>query len=304
MSVLTPFDLQLFVSLAETKSLSAAARMWGVTRATVARRLSAVEERLGVTLVNRTTRDFALTEAGAVYFDGCRDTLYRLHHAETAVRELGDRPRGALRLACPIIRDDQIIGPLLTSFARAYPEIDIHVTLSSETFNPLTDGFDVVAHIGVARQAALISRRLLRERYTLLASPDYLRRRGTPTSVAELADHDCLVTMRGEGVREPWPLKDGGSFTVEKPRFVANAASLLRLATVEGLGIGLNARSLVAGDIAAGALVPVLDGVVEQVQPISLLYAAGSRLSPKVRCFVDFAQQWVDSQVIPRAVAA
>jgi DNA-binding transcriptional LysR family regulator len=216
------------------------------------------------------------------------------------VRELGDRPRGALRIACPIIRAEQIIGPLSTAFATAFPEIDVHIHLSSEPFNPLTDGFDVVVHIGVARHAALIARCLLRERYTLMASPDYLRRRGVPTSVADLADHDCLVAIRADGVREPWPLRDGGSFTVEKPRFVANAAGVLRIATVDGIGIGLNAYSLVAADLASGALVPVLEGLVEQVQPISLLYAEGSKASPKVRCFVEFAQQWVDALLPPR----
>jgi len=304
MSVLTPFDLELFVALADTRSLTAAARVCSVTRATISRRLSALEERLGVTLVNRTTRDFSLTEAGIVYFEGCRDTLVRLRQAETTVRELGDKPRGSLRIACPIIRAEQIVGPLLTSFANTYPEIDVHIQLSSEPFNPLTDGFDIVVHIGVARHAALIARCLLRERYTLMASPQYLRRRGVPASIAELADHDCLVSVRGNGVREPWPLKDGGSFTVEKPRFLTNAASLLRMATVEGVGIGLNAHSLVAADLASGALVPVLDGIVEQVQPISLLYAAGSKLSPKIRCFVDFAQRWVDALAPVRPAAS
>jgi DNA-binding transcriptional LysR family regulator len=296
-SVLTPFDLELFVALADTRSLSTAARMCSVTRATIARRLSALEERLGVTLVNRTTRDFALTEAGTVYLEGCRDTIVRLRRAETSVRELGDRPRGALRLACPIIREDRIVGPLLCAFAHAYPEIDVHIHLSSEPSNPLTDGFDVVVHIGVASQAALIARRMVTERYTLMASPAYLARRGVPRTVEELAEHDCLVAVRADGVREPWPLRDGGSFPIERPRFCANTAGLLRLATVEGLGVGLNAHSLVGPDLESGALVPVLEGVVEQVQPISLLYAAGSKLSPKIRAFVDFAQQWVDQRV-------
>jgi DNA-binding transcriptional LysR family regulator len=294
MAVFTPFDLELFVALADTGSLTAAAEVCSVTRGTIARRLSALEERLGVTLVNRTTRDFALTEAGVLYFEGCRDSLLRLRQTETAVRELGDRPRGDLRIACPILRPETIIGPLLISFSHAYPEINVHVHLSSEPYNPMVDGFDVVVQIGVARQAALIARCLLRERYTLVASPEYLRRRGTPRTVADLAEHDCIVAVRAHGVREPWPLRDGGAFTVERPRLCANAAGLIRMATVDGLGIGLNAQSLVREDLAAGTLVPVLEGVVEQIQPISLLYPAGSKLSPKVRCFVEHASAWVD----------
>jgi DNA-binding transcriptional LysR family regulator len=295
--MLTPFDLELFVAIADTGSLTAASRVCGVTRATIARRLDALEGRLGVSLINRTTRDLSLTEAGMVYFDGCRETLTMLRRAEAAVRELGGRPRGQLRIACPILRVEQIVGPLVTSFAKAYPEVDVQVMLSSEQFNPLVDGYDIVVQIGFEKNSALMARCLLREQYTLMASPEYLRARGTPRRIEDLIDHDCIVAIRANGVREAWPLAAGGAFTIERPRLMANAPGLIRAAALQGLGIGLIAHSLVRDEVASGQLVPVLEGIAGQVMPISLLYAEGSKLSPKIRSFVDFASSWVECLV-------
>jgi len=293
--MLTPFDLELFVAIADTGSLTTAARVCGVTRATIARRLIALEERLGVTLINRTTRELSLTEAGAVYIEGCRETLIRLRQAEAAVRELGGKPRGQLRIACPILRVEQIVGPLMSSFAHAYPEVDVYVHLSSEHCNPLVDGYDIVVQVGFEKNSALLAKCLLRERYTLMASPDYLARRGAPTSIEELVNaHDCIVAERANGVLEPWPLAEGGVLSVDRPRLVANAPGLIRIAALQGLGIGLIAHSLVRDDLAQGTLVPLLQGVVGQVLPISLVYPAGSKLSPKIRSFVDFASSWVE----------
>jgi hypothetical protein len=112
--------------------------------------------------------------------------------------------------------------------------------------------------------------------------------------VRDLADHDCLVTVRANGMREPWPLASGGEFVPERPRLLANASSLLRFAAAQGAGIALMASSIAAEGLASGALVPVLEGVVGQLLPVSLVYASGSRLSPKLRCFVDFTQSWLE----------
>ncbi len=292
--MLTSFDLELFVAIANTRSLTVAARVCGVTRATITRRLDALETHLGVALVNRTTRELSLTEAGAVYLDGCRETLARLRQAEAAVLELGGRPRGQLRIACPIIRVEQIVGPLVTSFARACPDVDVQVHLTSEPCNPLVDGFDLAVQVGFETHAALLSRCLLREKYVLMASPSYLERRGVPQEIADLTQHDCIVAVRANGVHEPWPLADGSVFVAERPRLLANAACLIREGVLQGLGIALMAQSLVRDDVAEGQMVPVLEGRAGQVLPVSLVYAAGSRLSPKIRCFVDYATAWVE----------
>jgi DNA-binding transcriptional LysR family regulator len=302
--MLTPLDLELFVAIADTGSLTAAARACGVTRATIARRLEALEERLGVALISRTTRDLLLTEAGAVYLEGCRETLMRHRQAEAAVHELGGKPRGRLRIAGPIIGVEQIVGPLLTSFAQQYPEVDVQVSLSSEPCNPLVDSCDIAVQLGFEKNSALIAQRLLRETYTLVASPDYLKRRGVPLSVDELAHHDCIVAARTSGVHESWPLRDAGVVTVTRPRFLANAPGLIRMSALQGLGIALMAHFLVRDDIASGALVRVLGDQVGQELPVCLVYAAGSRRSPKIRCFIDYASTWVERLANPAAPVA
>jgi DNA-binding transcriptional LysR family regulator len=301
--MVTPVDLELFVAIAETGSLSAAARKCGLTRATITRRLDMLEARLGTPLVNRTSRTLSLTEAGVVYLDGCRETLSRLRQAEAAVAEMGGQPRGLLRVACPIISVDQVVGPLLTSFARAFPEVEVQLHLSSEPANPLVDACDVALQIGPANSSALIARCILRVSYELVASPAYLERRGAPKSVEELDQHDCIVAVRANGAKEPWPLRDGGTFTVAKPKVLANAAQLVRVAAVEGLGIALMAQLLVLDDVASGALVRVLPDRVGQELPVNLVYAAGSKLSPKVRCFVDHVSAWIE-QFASRAVVS
>jgi DNA-binding transcriptional LysR family regulator len=292
--MLTPFDLEIFVALADSGTLTAAARMCGMTRATITRHLEALEAHLATPLVNRTTRELALTEAGQVFLGGARDTLNRLREAEAAVHQLGGRPRGRLRIACPIIRIAQIIAPLVTTYAAAYPEVDVQVHLSSEPVNPLVDGFDLAVHMGLECAAALIARCLIREPYLLVASPRYLQHRGIPRSVAELAQHDCIVSVRANGVHEPWPLSAGGELAIAKPRLLANAASLVRIGALEGMGIAFIARSLIFADLASGALVPLLENEVRSVVPVSLVYAAGSKDSPKIRSFVEHAVAWVD----------
>jgi DNA-binding transcriptional LysR family regulator len=188
----------------------------------------------------------------------------------------------------------QIVAPIVTSYARAQPEVDVQVHLSSEPVNPLVDGFDLAVQVGHAGAAALIARCLIREPYLLVASPDYLARRGAPRTVAELAQHECVVSVRANGAAEPWPLARGGELTIPRPRILANAASLVRIAALEGLGIAFIARSLIVADLAAGALVPLLEDEVRSSVPISLVYAAGSKDSPKIRSFVEHAVAWVD----------
>jgi DNA-binding transcriptional LysR family regulator len=292
--MVTPIDLELFVAIADTGSLTAAARRCSITRATLTRRLELLEERLGTPLVNRTTRNVSLTEAGAVYLDGCRETLTRLRQAEAAVLEMGGRPRGPLRVACPLISVNDVVAPMITSFAQAYPEVEVELHLSSEPCNPLVEGYDVAVQLGPPSSSALIARCLLRVRYELVASPEYLERRGVPASVDELRQHDCIVAVRSHRQHEPWPLRKGGNFTVERPRILANSTQLIRVAALQGLGIALIGQPLVLDDIASGALVRVLPDEVGDVVPINLVYTAGAKLSPKVRSFVDYAVDWVE----------
>jgi DNA-binding transcriptional LysR family regulator len=261
-----------------------------------------LQERLGVPLLHRTTRDLALTEAGLLYLEGCRETLTRLRQVESTVHQLGGAPRGQLRIACPIIGVEQIVGPLVTSFAHEYPDVAVQLHLSSDPCNPLVDGFDIVVQVGLEQNSALVSHCLVRDTYALIASPGYLERRGVPGSVAELEAHDCIVAVRANGAQEPWPLCDGGAFTVPKPKLLLNAAGLVRMSALRGLGIALIAQTLVRDDLAAGRLLRVLEDRIGKPMPVCLVYASGSKLSPKIRGFVDYATAWMERLRAPALI--
>ncbi len=301
--MLSPFDLQIFVAIADTGSLAAAARASGVTRATVSRHLSTLEDTLGVALVNRTTRELSLTEAGLLYSDACRETLHSLRQAEAAVQQLDGTPRGTLRIAGPIIQVEQIAGPLVSAFAQKYPAVRVEVVLTSEAVNPIVDGFDLAVQIGFDENPCLIARCLSRERYRLYASPLYLSQHGTPRTVQDLAKHQCIATVQHGGSPSVWPLESGGTLAIERPRMVANTSSVARIGVLHGLGVGLIAGSLVREDLAQGRLVPVLEDVVGQEVPISVLYPATNKPSAKVRCFIDFATDWVATRLRRPALA-
>lgn len=285
-------DLGALVAAAELGSLTEAARVCGVTRATLTRHLESLEARLGVTLLERSTRRLSLTTAGRMYYVGCRDVLAELGRVEAEIKELDGTPRGKLRIGAPFLRVDDILGPIMTDFALAHPEVEVQVELGSGDIDPITQGFDVVLQVGFERNNSLIARRLFRENYALYASPAYLERRGMPHDVESLAEHASLMTIR-QGATELWPLRAGGNLSVECPTVVANSLCLVRAGVLRGLGIGLLPRILVQTDLAQGALVAVLPSEVGQDVPVNLLYAESAKNSPKVRAFVDVALGWV-----------
>jgi DNA-binding transcriptional LysR family regulator len=288
----TPFDLEVFIAISDTGSLTEAARLCGVARATVTRHLDSLEESLGVALVHRSTRKLTLTEAGQMYSASCRDAVAQLRRAASAVRELDGKPRGSLRLSMPIVHLERVVAPLVAGFTEAFPDVDVQVTFSSDNANPLADGTDVALYIGFDTNPQLITRVILREQFRLVASPAYLARRGTPSTLEELRGHDCIVAVR-DGVRETWPLGGEEFYAVNDPRLVANSMTMMRAAAVQGVGIAFMARSVVHEDLKSGALVTVLPERIKAEQPVSLLYAESAKSSPRVRCFVDFAVSWV-----------
>jgi DNA-binding transcriptional LysR family regulator len=180
----------------------------------------------------------------------------------------------------------------VTSFALRHPTVDVQIVVSSDPIDPIHDQFDVALRVGAGGNPTLMSRCLLRETFGLYASPEYLARRGVPSTTQELEQHDCLLSLR-EGARAAWLLRAGASLTISRPRLLANSSSVIRQGALDSLGIGLIAGSLVRDDLSAGTLVPVLESEVGQEQPISLLYAESSKTSAKVRSFVDFARDWV-----------
>ena len=282
-------ELDAFVAVVEGGTFSAAARVLGLPVSTVSRQVSRLEEHLGVRLLNRTTRRVTPTAPGQSYFERCRRIVAESREAEEEVRQLHGEPRGLLRISAPPggLRAT-LVEDLITAFMARYPEIEVELLAESRYVDLVAEGFDLALRGGIMRDSALIARRLIRMRTGLVASPDYLARRGRPRRVADLARHDLLV-QRAPGRQPRWPLSPRGSIAV-RGRLMTNDMAVSRAAALAGLGIAYVPLMLVDLELESGVLEPVLPNAVgRETDGLHLVYPQGRLLAAKVRAFIDFS---------------
>jgi DNA-binding transcriptional LysR family regulator len=230
-------EMAVFTKVVGSGSLSAAARELGLSPAMVSRRLAALELRLGVRLVHRTTRSLHLTDEGASYFESCSRVLAEIEQANASVGH--HEPQGRLRVALPAAFGNQYVAPLVPQFAARYPGVQLSLSLSDRAVNVVEEGFDLAIRIAALTDSSLAARKLAPNRRVVCASPEYLRRHGTPAVPAELAQHNCLIASE---FRAAWQYKgpDGkpGSVNVTG-RYVSDNWEVLREWALAGLGIAL-----------------------------------------------------------------
>ena len=284
-------ELRSFTKAVEARSLTRAAAELGVPRATLARRLARLEEKLGVRLLRRTTRALALTDAGAAFERHARIVLEALGQAEESVR-LGDRGlRGTLRIAVPPQLDESFHA-MVCAFAEAHPDVRIHLHASARFVDLVREGYDVAVRAAGELDAGLVARTLARTSIGAVASPAYLRDHGTPMRASDLRAHRCLLGFgRGELAVRQWPLAAGGKVTVEGT-FVSNDVSLLAGAARRGLGIALVPTMLVMPLLRRGLLVPVLPDVVRGEVRVAVVTPERELVPPQVRAFVEAVVGW------------
>lgn len=281
-------DLVLFVEVARTRNFSAAGRNLGVATPTLSRRIATMETRLGIRLLDRTTRRVELTEAGQRYFDRCSSIVDEVRLAEDALRESTERPTGHLRVSMPVELGVMFIGPILAEFALEYPDVTFDLDLSSQHVDLLASRVDVALRLGRIANEQLIARRVGYVQRPLYASPSYLRMRGMPTHPAELADHDCLLVSSGVPATV-WQLSNGPeSVSVEvHGRYATNSIGMMTTLASAGAGIAPLHSQQVVGAVDKGNLVPVLPGW--QFPPMPLHALTTSRLQPvRVKVLVDY----------------
>lgn len=281
--------INLFVRVAETGSFSAAASQLGMSKSAASKKISALEEKLGARLINRTTRRLNLTEVGTAFYERARRILAELEEAEQAVTHLVAEPRGTLRVNAPMTFG---IGPLasaLAGFMAEYPELTVSLDLNDRRVDLIEEGYDVAIRIAELGDSSLIARKIAPIRRVICASPDYWDRCGRPRTPAQLADHNCLVYTYLETPSE-WRFRDrdetlsvrvGGSF-------LANNGEAIRAATLAGLGVCQSPTFTVGEDIRAGRLTTVLDEFEDKSLAAYAVYPHRKHLSAKVRVFVDF----------------
>jgi len=262
MSLLPDFEgLAMFAKVAEERSFAGAARTLGVSVATVSRAVARLEERLGARLLNRTSRQLALTEFGRTIADTALKIYREAEEAEGAAREMSARPRGLVRLAVPMSFGLRWVAPLMPAFFREYPDVAVDLHLSDATVDLVGQGFDAALRIAVLPDSSLVARRLCPVAQVVVASPEYLQTRGVPRHPSELADHPCLgYAYRARS--DVWRFTNAAGEEVvikpEGPLRVTNSDALLPT-VLAGLAIAEFPEFIAADHVRAGQLVPILE---------------------------------------------
>lgn len=280
-------ELQAFLSVADSGSISAAATELGLPRATVGRRLNRIEEKLGVELVNRTTRRVKLTEAGESFYPHAAAVVDALDVATRSVVGDTERPQGHLRISVPPLTA-RPFRALLLEFIDRYPAVDLEVIVSTQHEDLFAKNIDVAWRAGQALDPGLISRTLQRSTLIAVASPQYLAGAPALTSPDQLSQHACLVGFtRGEHAATHWPLRDGSRVRVEG-HLVSNSLELLVEAALDSKGIALLPEGILGRLLREGQLQPILPDVLGTTTVVALVFQESRFMRPAVRAFVDF----------------
>jgi len=281
--------LKEFAEIVTIGSISGAARALGVPRATLSRRLSRLETELGTRLLHRGTRSLVPTRAGTELHRRALRVVADAEAAWAAVRRMDNIPRGLLRVTTVGPIDPQ----LFIGFVRDFPQVQLEVRTTTRHVDLVAEGVDIAIRFGEVRDPNLIARKVFTDRSVVVVSPEYLGARGEPKTVADLANHECIVGFAGEWAPVcHWPLWSGGTVRVSG-RLTGNDIGLTRAAAVAGLGLALLPLGFVNSDLREKRLKVVLEKLVGAETPVSIVYADREFIEPRVKAFVDRAAKVV-----------
>jgi DNA-binding transcriptional LysR family regulator len=278
-----------FEGVVAAGSFAGAARALGLSVAAVSKQVRALEDRLGVRLLHRTTRQVRLTEAGERFHERCQRILADLEEAEREVAARQTTPRGRVRVSAPMSFGERHLGPVVGAFLAANPDVEIDLVLDDRFVDILAEGFDVAVRIAELHDSSLVARRLCGSRRVLCASPAYLARHGTPATPDELAAHRCIgYAYMTSGCDWPFRTRDGRRLLRVRGPVMSNNGDVLRVLALDGCGIALLPTFLVADDLRAGRLHEVLPDQLAGDPAVWVLQPTRRHVPLAVRAFVDF----------------
>jgi DNA-binding transcriptional LysR family regulator len=290
-------ELQVFVQVSEAQSFTLAARRLGVPKSSVSRAIVKLEARLGVRLVERTTRSMALTEAGEIYLDRCQRVLEEAEQADLLIGALQAKPRGRLRVGAPVTFVRSVLGPILGEFLALYPDLRLQVQLLGAEVSPREKDLDVVIRAGPLEDSGLLVKPLMRIRLGAYASPAYLAHHAAPDSPAALRQQSCITTSCGvfgePGDSTTWRLRRGADVQevrVESRVSVPDPTVNHQLA-IAGVGVALLSQSMTRVDVTEGRLVRLLPEWEPDPVELHAVYPSRLSASPKVRVFLQFLRE-------------
>jgi len=282
-------QISTFVEVAAKGSLSAAARAEGIAPAMIGRRLDALEERLGVKLLQRTTRKIALTNEGEAFLEDCQRILSDMEDAESAVSERSAHASGPLLISAPAGFGRQHVAPLMPSFLAEHRDVTLTLNLNDRVVDLIGEGIDVAIRIASLSDSTLIGTKLADNKRIVVASPAYIKRHGKPQSLDDLAKHNCLA-MSSDGSQRGWTFRQNGKVVTLKVEgnLFCNDGQVLHDWAINGKGLAWRSMWEVGTEIESGQLVTVLDEFAAPGNDIYAVFAQRRHLPLRIRAFVDF----------------
>lgn len=283
-------QIESFVAVSTKGSLTAAATAEGVAPAVIGRRIDALEERLGVKLLVRTTRRISLTHEGSAFLEDAQRLLVDLANAEASVSAGGLQASGHLRITAPAGFGRRHVAPLVPRFVGLHPEVSLSLNLSDRLVDLVNEGFDCAVRVGDLPDSSLVSVRLADNRRLCVASPAYLQRRGRPTRPEDITRHDCLTLSSEASQTRGWAFMTDGQLAYVRPptRLDCSDGQVLHAWCLEGLGLAWRSWWEVEADVRAGRLVSVLDEFAAPPNGIYAVFPQRKHLPLRLSLWIDF----------------
>jgi DNA-binding transcriptional LysR family regulator len=299
-----------FVRVVDCGGFSAAARALNMSGSAVTAHIQTIEDRLGVRLLNRTTRHVSTTEAGREFYDRCVHILTEVDQAERAAQDLQSKPRGTLRLNVDVAIP-RLVAPVITQFTTLHPDVSITIVMTGRMPDLVEEGFDLAIRVVPIPDSSLMVRRLAHFNFVVCGSPEYFVRRGIPEQPAELVNHNCMIYSDSPW-RKEWQFIDSDDKDLLVPiagNLQANSSDSLRYGALHGHGLLYTPRFLVADDLNSGRLVPILTKFRTRELTIDAIYPHRRHLPAKVSSFIDLLLKhfrenaaWTDRSELPATI--
>jgi DNA-binding transcriptional LysR family regulator len=282
-------DIVVFARVIEAGSFTAAARLLGMPKTTVSRRIAALEREVGVRLIQRTTRSLNMTDAGRLYYEQTSQALRTVEDANLRLAEARAEPSGTIRISAPVGFGSFLSGTV-SGFLAMYPKTAVELRLTDDRLNLVENGIDLAFRTGILPDSTLIARKLGSTHRILCASPDYLARRGVPEAPADLAFHHCVIAGPSTA-NAHWVLEGphGEESVMVSGRFAANEMQAVFAAAIAGYGIAQLPDRMAEASIADGRLRRVLDDYTTPAGGLYAVYPSSQHLSPLVKAFMELA---------------
>ncbi len=288
--------LQTFVTVVRTRNFSAAAEILGVTPSAISKQISGLEERLGVRLLNRTTRSVSPTEAGILFHKHCENILESIDEAEKVVTDFDIAPRGRLRITCMSNFGRRELARILVDFSKEYPDISYELHISDRPIDIVKEGFDFAIRLGSQEDSRLIAKPIAEQRIAVCASKAYLEKWGEPQKLEDLNNHRMLVVANAEYARSNWlrqfEKEHNFTFSNVERNLTVNDIDLVHEACLAGMGIAALPTYIADRQIKSGELVQLFTDVDIPIRTITAVFPQNRYLANKSRAFLDFITEY------------